>query len=86
MPGVVEGRPALLVVDPGRPDAAPAYFMLLEWSDDGVTSIRDFRHASYVIDGADYRLSAVDLARPLRDQPCRALVAGINPEPAQARR
>jgi RNA polymerase sigma-70 factor, ECF subfamily len=57
VPGVVEGRPALLVVDPGMPAAAPAYFMLLEWSADGVISIRDFRHASYVIDGADYRLN-----------------------------
>jgi RNA polymerase sigma-70 factor (ECF subfamily) len=57
VPGVVEGRPALLVVDPGQPNATPGYFMLLEWSDDGVTAIRDFRHASYVIDGADYRLS-----------------------------
>jgi RNA polymerase sigma-70 factor (ECF subfamily) len=57
VPGLVESRPALLVVDPGRPDAAPAYFMLLEWSADGVMSIRDFRHVAYVIDGADYRLS-----------------------------
>ncbi|MGC2084928.1 MAG: sigma-70 family RNA polymerase sigma factor [Bradyrhizobium sp.] len=57
VPGVVEGRPALLVVDPTKPDAAPGYFMLLEWSDDGVTAIRDFRHASYIIDGADFWLS-----------------------------
>jgi RNA polymerase sigma-70 factor (ECF subfamily) len=58
VPGLVEGRPALLVVDPGQPDASPSYFMLLEWSDQGVTAIRDFRHASYVIDGADFRISA----------------------------
>jgi RNA polymerase sigma-70 factor, ECF subfamily len=57
VPGLVDGRPALLVVDPNRPDTAPAYFMLLEWSVDGVISIRDFRHAAYVIDGADYRFS-----------------------------
>ncbi|WP_407157781.1 sigma-70 family RNA polymerase sigma factor [Bradyrhizobium sp. STM 3557] len=57
VPGMVEGRPALLVVDPGRPDAVPSYFMLLQWAADGVISIRDFRHAAYVIDGADYRLS-----------------------------
>jgi len=57
VPGLVEGRPALLVLDPSRPDAAPAYFMLLEWAADGVISIRDFRHAAYIIEGADYRLS-----------------------------
>jgi RNA polymerase sigma-70 factor (ECF subfamily) len=28
--------------------------MLLNWSAGKVASIRDFRHASYVIDGADY--------------------------------
>jgi RNA polymerase sigma-70 factor, ECF subfamily len=57
VPGLVEERPALLVVDPARPETPPAYFMLLEWSADGVISIRDFRHATYVIDGADYRLN-----------------------------
>ena len=32
----------------------PKYFMLLHWSADKVATIRDFRHAPYVIDGAEY--------------------------------
>ena len=54
VPGLVEGRPAILVFDPGQPGAAPKYFMLLQWSADKVAEIRDFRHAAYVIDGAEY--------------------------------
>jgi RNA polymerase sigma-70 factor, ECF subfamily len=54
VPGLVEGRPAILVFDPGEPGAGPKYFMLLGWSADKVTTIRDFRHAPYIIDGAEY--------------------------------
>ena len=54
MPGMVEGRPAALVCDPGDPAARPAYFVLLTWDADGLIGIRDFRYARYVIDGADY--------------------------------
>jgi RNA polymerase sigma-70 factor, ECF subfamily len=54
VPGLVEGRPAILVFDPGKRDAAPKYFMLLDWSAGKVATIRDFRHAPYVIDGAEY--------------------------------
>jgi len=54
VPGLVEGRPAILVFDPNDPDSGPKYFMLLQWSADKVADIRDFRHASYVIDGAEY--------------------------------
>ena len=56
VPGLVEGRPAILVFDPGEPGAAPKYFMLLQWSAGKVAEIRDFRHAPYVIDGAEYRI------------------------------
>jgi RNA polymerase sigma-70 factor (ECF subfamily) len=56
VPGLVEGRPAILVFDPNEPGSAPKYFMLLNWSADKVAAIRDFRHAPYVIDGADYRI------------------------------
>jgi RNA polymerase sigma-70 factor (ECF subfamily) len=60
VPGLVEGRPAVLVFDPqktrGEPGGRPKYFMLLDWSGDKVATIRDFRHAPYVIDGAEYRL------------------------------
>lgn len=54
VPGLVEGRPAILVFDPDQPGSAPKYFMLLQWSADKVATIRDFRHAAYVIDGAEY--------------------------------
>ena len=56
VPGLVEERPAILVFDPRQPDAPPKYFMLLQWSGGKVADIRDFRHAAYVIDGAEYRI------------------------------
>jgi RNA polymerase sigma-70 factor (ECF subfamily) len=54
VPGLVEGRPAILVFDPGKPSARPSYFMLLQWSADKVATIRDFRHASYVTDDVEF--------------------------------
>ncbi|WP_156908964.1 sigma-70 family RNA polymerase sigma factor [Bradyrhizobium murdochi] len=54
VPGLVEGRPAILVFDPNQGDAKPKYFVLLGWSAGKVATIRDFRHAPYVIDGAEY--------------------------------
>jgi RNA polymerase sigma-70 factor, ECF subfamily len=56
LPGMVEGRPAILVFDPGEFASGPKYFILLRWSADKVSTIRDFRHAPYVIDGADYNV------------------------------
>ncbi len=53
-PGLVEGRPAILVFDPGKPGGPPKYFMLLQWSAGKVATIRDFRHAAYVIEGAEF--------------------------------
>jgi RNA polymerase sigma-70 factor, ECF subfamily len=53
VPGLVEGHPAILVFDPDAPGSEPKYFMLLQWSADKVATIRDFRHAAYVIDGAE---------------------------------
>jgi len=50
--GVVEGQPAILVSDPALP-LVPRYFILVEWKDGALIAVRDFRHASYVIDGAD---------------------------------
>ena len=38
VPGLVEGRPAILVFDPGEPALAPKYFMLLQWSADKVAN------------------------------------------------
>jgi RNA polymerase sigma-70 factor, ECF subfamily len=54
-PGIVEGRPAILVVDAAEPEGPPAFFILLEWADGAVVSIRDFLFARYVMDGADVR-------------------------------
>ena len=51
--GQVEGRPAILVFDPNEPNGRAKYFMLLNWSADKLATIRDFRHAAYVIDGAE---------------------------------
>jgi RNA polymerase sigma-70 factor, ECF subfamily len=54
VPGMVEGRPAILVFDPNTPGAPPRYFVLLGWHDDKVATIRDFRHAPYIIEAAEY--------------------------------
>jgi len=56
VPGLLEGRPAILVFDPRQPGAGPQYFMLLQWSADEVATIRDFRHARYITDGAEVLL------------------------------
>src|SRR5882757_9259668 len=53
VPGLVEGRAAALVRDPGDPAGPPRYFVLLDWSSDGLIGIRDFRYARYAIDGAE---------------------------------
>jgi RNA polymerase sigma-70 factor (ECF subfamily) len=56
VPGLVEGRPAILVFDPNSPGSEPQYFILLNWQADKVATIRDFRHAPYIIEAAEYRL------------------------------
>ena len=53
VPGLVEGRAAVIVFDPNDPSGRPSYFILLEWLDDEIAGIRDFRYARYVIDGAE---------------------------------
>lgn len=53
VPGLVDRRPALLVRDPRDPSGAPAYFVLLKWAERKLSDIRDFRHARYVIEGAE---------------------------------
>jgi RNA polymerase sigma-70 factor, ECF subfamily len=53
VPGLVDGRPAALVRDPGDSSGRPAYFVLLEWGGDGLVNIRDFRFARYAIEGAE---------------------------------
>jgi len=53
VPGLVDRRPAALVLDPVDRSARPLYFVLMEWSGDHVANIRDFRFARYVTDGAE---------------------------------
>jgi RNA polymerase sigma-70 factor, ECF subfamily len=53
VPGLVDGRPAALVFDPGDTSGRPTYFVLLEWAGDGLVNIRDFRYARYAIEGAE---------------------------------
>jgi RNA polymerase sigma-70 factor (ECF subfamily) len=51
--GLVDRRPAILVLDPDVPAGPPKYFILLEWRGDGIASIRDFLFARYAMDGAE---------------------------------
>ncbi len=53
VPGLVEGHPAALVIDPADPSGPPVYFVLLDFATDQVTTITDFRFARYVMDGAE---------------------------------
>jgi RNA polymerase sigma-70 factor (ECF subfamily) len=53
-PGLVEGRPALLMQHPARDDATPDYFVVLGWSGDRVATIRDFLFARYAMADADF--------------------------------
>lgn len=52
--GAVEGRPAMLVFDAGGPMAAPAHFVLIDWSQERIAAIRDFLFAPYVLEAADW--------------------------------
>jgi RNA polymerase sigma-70 factor (ECF subfamily) len=61
-PGFVDRRPAILVFDPNDRAARPWSFVLLQWIDDSVLNIRDFRFARYALEAAelamlDYRFS-----------------------------
>ncbi|WP_217576306.1 sigma-70 family RNA polymerase sigma factor [Mesorhizobium sp. GbtcB19] len=56
--GFVEGRPAILIRNP-QADNAVRGFMLLDWHNDRVVGIRDFRYAPYCLDNADIRAIAV---------------------------
>src|SRR5262249_28928655 len=53
IPGLVDGRPAVLVRNPSDPTGKLAYFILLQWEGDRVASIRDFRFARYATQGGE---------------------------------
>jgi RNA polymerase sigma-70 factor (ECF subfamily) len=48
--GWAEHRPVLLVTDPAVAAVGVAYVILLDWSDERIVAIRDFRYAPYVMD------------------------------------
>jgi RNA polymerase sigma-70 factor, ECF subfamily len=48
--GWAERRPVLLVSDPTVAAAGVAYVILLDWADDRIAAIRDFRFAPYVME------------------------------------
>ena len=52
-PGFVDRRPALLVRNPADPSARPAYFVLLGWAENRITTIRDFHYARYAMADAE---------------------------------
>jgi RNA polymerase sigma-70 factor (ECF subfamily) len=48
--GVVDEQPAILVLDPEKPEAPPQYFMLISWNNVGeVARITDFRYARHIM-------------------------------------
>ena len=58
LPGLVDGEPAILMLDPNDADGRPAFFILLDWADGKVAGIRDFMFARYAMDGAEISLGA----------------------------
>jgi len=54
-PAWVEGREVIAVFD--NADSRPSYFMWLEWRENRISFIRDYRYARYVVDGADLVLA-----------------------------
>jgi RNA polymerase sigma-70 factor (ECF subfamily) len=68
VPGLVDRRPAVLVHAPGSTTARPDYFILLGWAGDSVATIRDFRFARYVTDGADIIALDADHAPPRKQE------------------
>ena len=51
--GAVEGRPAMLVFD-REPMDQPTHFVLVEWRNDRIATIRDFLFAPYVLDSVGW--------------------------------
>lgn len=55
-PAWVEGREVIAVFEDST-DAKPGYFMWLEWRDDRISFIRDYRYARYIVTDAELMLS-----------------------------
>lgn len=56
--GVVDGKPAVLMLDAQDVDGRPLYFVTLEWRGDEIVAIRDFLFARYVLESAEIVVSA----------------------------
>ena len=56
VPGIVDGRAAVLVCDADDPASAPRYFVLLDWRGERLAGIRDFLFARYAVEGAEVSL------------------------------
>jgi RNA polymerase sigma-70 factor (ECF subfamily) len=52
--GAVEGHPAMLVFDSTGPMERPAHFILIDWTENRITRIRDFLFAPYVLETVDW--------------------------------
>ena len=55
-PAWVEGREVIAVFENGA-DAKSSYFMWLEWRDDRISFIHDYRYARYIVTGAELMLA-----------------------------
>jgi RNA polymerase sigma-70 factor (ECF subfamily) len=53
VPGFVDRRPAILMFDPNDLAGPPTYFILLEWTNEHVATIRDFLFARYAVESAE---------------------------------
>ena len=53
VPGQVQGRPAVVALDPDQPAGPPLYFMLIDWRDGRLLGVRDFRYARYAVEDAE---------------------------------
>lgn len=51
--GAVEGRPAMLVFESSAMEK-PAYFVLVDWRDGQISTIRDFLFAPYALESVDW--------------------------------
>ncbi|WP_196140508.1 RNA polymerase sigma factor [Aliikangiella sp. G2MR2-5] len=59
-PGIVDGKPAVLVFEPAISVKKPQYIILLEFEADALKRIQDFRYARYVMDSAKWQSVATN--------------------------
>jgi len=52
--GAIEGKPAMLVFDATAPSDQPSHFVLIDWQETQIVTIRDFLFAPYTLDATDW--------------------------------